>query len=285
MSANEDKLEGRRAIKLTTIDNAVASSRHPVNVIVLLPTTGDSGDDVSDTKYVPDDPEKEFEPAGKLQVEEEVDTEKAPRQRYHLLLHGQQYWSTQPDISVPLVYNTVSRNRFMELKKCIHFADNQMLTKDDKMIKVTPLYDMLNKLLAQFGVFHSLFSVDEAIVPYFSRHSTKMFIRGSLFASAERWQGLRCQEKFKRRIESQREDISQPNLIRSYNTGMGSVDLLDRLSSAYRPLIRKKNGIGRFCEHPKRNHSGSVANPLQSHAKVSYASGISTASGPVSLAR
>ncbi|KRX94771.1 PiggyBac transposable element-derived protein 3 [Trichinella pseudospiralis] len=250
---------------------------------------------------------------------------------YHLLLHGQQYWSTQPDISVPLVYNTVSRNRFMELKKCIHFADNQMLTKDDKMIKVTPLYDMLNKLLAQFGVFHSLFSVDEAIVPYFSRHIScyfdnfftsydllvkladigmratgtvrqncvagatalmsdgKVYVakryNNSVVTAASNWQTHCPLQKFKRRIESQREDISQPNLIRSYNTGMGSVDLLDRLSSAYRPLIRKKNGIGRFCEHPKRNHSGSVANPLQSHAKVSYASGISTASGPVSLAR
>ncbi|KRY69531.1 PiggyBac transposable element-derived protein 3 [Trichinella pseudospiralis] len=79
---------------------------------------------------------------------------------------------------VPLVYNTMSRNCFVELKKYIHFSDNQKLTKGDKMSKVTPLHDMLNKLLAQFGVFHSLLSVDEAMVPYFSRHSAKMFIQG-----------------------------------------------------------------------------------------------------------
>ncbi|KRZ09274.1 PiggyBac transposable element-derived protein 3 [Trichinella zimbabwensis] len=99
---------------------------------------------------------------------------------YHSLPHVQHYWSTQPDMGVPLVYNTMSRNRFMELKKYIHFSDNQKLTKGDKMSKVTPLYDMLNKLLAQFGVFHSLLSEDEPTsVPYFGRHSAKMFIRGT----------------------------------------------------------------------------------------------------------
>ncbi|KRZ71345.1 PiggyBac transposable element-derived protein 3 [Trichinella papuae] len=463
MSANEDNLEGRRAIKLTTIEearDAVASSRHPVNVIVLPPTAGDSGDDVSDTEYVPDDPEEEFEPAGELEVEEEVDTEEVPRQRtskkarvvtplwkktdqfdrplpstqippsdeiqsvgemsafevwkkffsdamvehivihtnlyarrdcnnktfgaskkdienflgivmlsgYHSLPHVQHYWSTQPDMGVPLVYNTMSRNRFIELKKYIHFADNQKLTKGDKLSKVTPLYDMLNKLLAQFGVFHSLLSVDEAMVPYFGRHSAKMFIRGkpirfgykiwmlcgndgypyhmsiyqgkdeqaskeplgtrvvmkmvdfisansaahahelyfdnfftsydllvkladngmratgtvrqnrvagatasmlsdtalikkgrgsfdyrsdgkvyvakwndnSLVTVASNWQTHNPVHKSKRRIEGQRRDINQPDLIRSYNNGMGGVDLLDRLSSAYRPSIRGK---------------------------------------------
>ncbi|KRY83454.1 PiggyBac transposable element-derived protein 3 [Trichinella pseudospiralis] len=36
-------------------------------------------------------------------------------------------------------------------------------------------------------------------------------------------------QKFKRRIEGQRKDINQPDLIRSYNNGMGGVDLLDRI--------------------------------------------------------
>ncbi|KRZ02308.1 PiggyBac transposable element-derived protein 3 [Trichinella zimbabwensis] len=66
----------------------------------------------------------------------------------------------------------------MELKKYIHFADNQKLTKGNIMSNVTPLYNMLNRCFAQFGVFHTLLSEDDAMVQYFGRHSAKMFIRG-----------------------------------------------------------------------------------------------------------
>ena len=37
---------------------------------------------------------------------------------------------------------------------------------------------MLNLNLVQFGIFHELLSVDESMVPYFVRHSAKIFIKG-----------------------------------------------------------------------------------------------------------
>jgi hypothetical protein len=45
----------------------------------------------------------------------------------------------------------------------------------------------------------------------------------------------RYSRKYKKKI-----DISQPNLIKKYNEGMGGVDLLDRLLGAYRPQLRSK---------------------------------------------
>ena len=78
----------------------------------------------------------------------------------------------QPDLGVPAVYNTISRNR------CLHFADNQRLTEGDKMSKISPLYNMLNCNLVQFGIFYEVLSADESMVPYFGCHSTKMFIKG-----------------------------------------------------------------------------------------------------------
>ncbi|KRX82830.1 PiggyBac transposable element-derived protein 3 [Trichinella sp. T6] len=62
----------------------------------------------------------------------------------------------------------------------------------------------------------------------------------SLVTVASSWQTHNPVHKSKRRIEGQRRDISQPNLIRSHNTGMGGVDLLDRFSLACRPSIRGK---------------------------------------------
>jgi len=99
---------------------------------------------------------------------------------YQSLPQEQHYWSTQPDLGVGLlpVYNTMSRNRYFAMKKFIHFADNQNLKEGDKMSTISPLYQMLNNNLVQLGIFHELLSVDESMVPYFGRHSAKIFIRG-----------------------------------------------------------------------------------------------------------
>ncbi|XP_066978937.1 piggyBac transposable element-derived protein 3-like [Macrobrachium rosenbergii] len=45
------------------------------------------------------------------------------------------------------------------------------------MSKISPIYNMLNDRLVQFGVFHQLLSV-ESMVPYYGRYSAKMFIKG-----------------------------------------------------------------------------------------------------------
>ena len=46
------------------------------------------------------------------------------------------------------------------------------------MSKKAPVYKMLNQNLIQFGIFNKLLSVNKSMVPYFGRHSPKMFIRG-----------------------------------------------------------------------------------------------------------
>ncbi|KRY56115.1 PiggyBac transposable element-derived protein 3 [Trichinella britovi] len=43
-----------------------------------------------------------------------------------------------------------------------------------------------------------------------------------------------------RRVKGQRIEVQMPNIVRSYNTGMGGVDLLDRLAAAYCPTIKSE---------------------------------------------
>ncbi|KRX60061.1 PiggyBac transposable element-derived protein 3 [Trichinella sp. T9] len=43
-----------------------------------------------------------------------------------------------------------------------------------------------------------------------------------------------------RRVKGQRIEVQMPNIIRSYNTGIGGVDLLYRRAAAYRPTIRSE---------------------------------------------
>ena len=54
------------------------------------------------------------------------------------------------------------------------------------------------------------------------------------------WENQDPVKKARRRTKGEVKEVQQPNLIRSYNQGMGGVDLLDRLSSTYRPEIRGK---------------------------------------------
>ena len=72
----------------------------------------------------------------------------------------------------------MSRNRFQEIKKYFHCDNNQNLVPGDKMSKVTPLYEKINKNQIRFGIYLKVLSIDESMVPYYGRHSAKMFIKG-----------------------------------------------------------------------------------------------------------
>ena len=85
--------------------------------------------------------------------------------RYHIVSEEQHYWSTLPDVRVEIVAKTMSRNRYLEIKKYMHIADNLKLTPENKMSKISPLYAMTNENLVQFDVFYSLISTDELMVP------------------------------------------------------------------------------------------------------------------------
>lgn len=97
---------------------------------------------------------------------------------YHRLPRERLYWCLDEDVAVPVVSNSMSRNRYYDIKKYLHFSDNLKLDKTDKMFKVRPLMDMLNKNFQQWGVFHKNLSLDEAMVKYYGHHPAKQFIRG-----------------------------------------------------------------------------------------------------------
>ena len=88
------------------------------------------------------------------------------------------HWSYEADISSPFVREIMSRNYFKKVKTHLHVCDNNKLSSDDKWAKLRPLFDVVNKNLIQFGVFAKHLSIHEQMVPYFRRHSCKMFIRG-----------------------------------------------------------------------------------------------------------
>ncbi|KAB0805150.1 hypothetical protein PPYR_02120, partial [Photinus pyralis] len=97
---------------------------------------------------------------------------------YHRLPRERMYWSLDPDLAIPFVSSAISRNRFQEIKRYLHFADNSGIERNDKMYKVRPIMNILNNKFRQWGILHQNLSIDEAMVKYFGHHSAKQFIRG-----------------------------------------------------------------------------------------------------------
>lgn len=97
---------------------------------------------------------------------------------YHTLPQTPMYWSSEEDKGLDVVKNCMSRNRFQNIKRNLHLADNSALDKKDKFAKLRPFFDKVNVRFLQFGVFSFSLSIDEQMVPYFGKHSCKMFIRG-----------------------------------------------------------------------------------------------------------
>ncbi|XP_066258479.1 piggyBac transposable element-derived protein 3-like [Euwallacea similis] len=97
---------------------------------------------------------------------------------YHSLPHIQHYWSTDEDKGINLIKKCMSRNRFQFIKQNLHLSNNNLLDKNDKFAKVRPFFNAINQKNIQFGIFSHNLSIDEQMVPYFGRHTCKMFIKG-----------------------------------------------------------------------------------------------------------
>ena len=60
----------------------------------------------------------------------------------------------------------------------LHLNDNSAINKDDKLFKVRPYIELLNKTFQQFGVHKTNLSIDEHMIPYRGRHSARIFCKG-----------------------------------------------------------------------------------------------------------
>ncbi|XP_046384654.1 piggyBac transposable element-derived protein 2-like [Ischnura elegans] len=96
---------------------------------------------------------------------------------YHRLSQKRMYWKVDPDCHVKIVADAIRRNKFENLLRYLHLADNDANNGSDRMYKVRPLFDFLNQAFKQIEPGNSL-SIDESMILYYGRHGSKQFIRG-----------------------------------------------------------------------------------------------------------
>ena len=71
------------------------------------------------------------------------------------------------------------RNRFEEILRYSHLADNAKLTPGDKLAKVHPFFNLMDQPFLNSFQFDEQLCVDESMIPYFGKHSTKQYIKGN----------------------------------------------------------------------------------------------------------
>lgn len=97
---------------------------------------------------------------------------------YNTVPCKQSYWSRDSDLYNEMISLAMSRDRFLHIERCIHFAPKTAFDSNDKMWKLRPLTDKLKQnFMKNFHPEENL-SYDESMIKYFGRHSCKQFIKG-----------------------------------------------------------------------------------------------------------
>ena len=86
------------------------------------------------------------------------------------------FWSSAPDVHNDLIAQSMRRNKFEAILQNLHFADNTKIDSD-RYYKIRPLFIELNKSFKLLAPTSSL-SIDESMIKYYGKQSTKQFIRG-----------------------------------------------------------------------------------------------------------
>lgn len=62
------------------------------------------------------------------------------------------FWEESPDTCNKAISSAIRQNQFEEIMRCIHFANNALLDKNDKFVKLRPLINLPRKKCTEFCI-------------------------------------------------------------------------------------------------------------------------------------
>lgn len=91
------------------------------------------------------------------------------------------YWSRNPALHQPSISDRISRDRFKQISRFLHFVDNTTLAERghpgyDRLGKVRPVLDLLVQRFLTIYNPHCEQAVDEAMIPFQGRSTIKQFM-------------------------------------------------------------------------------------------------------------
>lgn len=97
---------------------------------------------------------------------------------YNTVPDRKHYWKNELDVRNELVVQSMRRDRFLQIMKFIHLADNTKMVENDKAWKLRPFMEKIREKCLKNFVPHQNLNYDESMVKYFGKHGCKQFIRG-----------------------------------------------------------------------------------------------------------
>jgi hypothetical protein len=96
---------------------------------------------------------------------------------YHKLSSYRHYWSTAKDLHLQVISEVMNRDRFSEILSNIHVNDNTAIpvNNKDKLYKLRPMIDSLNKTFSEAYNGTRELSVDESMIKFKGRSSLKQY--------------------------------------------------------------------------------------------------------------
>jgi hypothetical protein len=100
---------------------------------------------------------------------------------YHKLPSYKDYWSSNWNFKVPVVFQTMSRNTFTKILTNIHLADNKKMppktsNKYSKTYKVNAFLDILMENFQENYNLSENISIDESMIKFKGRSSLKQYL-------------------------------------------------------------------------------------------------------------
>lgn len=85
------------------------------------------------------------------------------------------YWSKRNIINTPIFANTMPRDRFFDISSFLHFTDNEIINKNDRIRKIRNLVDYLNNTFSNLYTPNNEVSIDESLMKFKGRLSYIQF--------------------------------------------------------------------------------------------------------------
>ena len=164
---------------------------------------------------------------------------------YNVLPRRRMYWENSEDVKNDNMSRAMSRNRFEEILSVLHCCDNNNLNPEDKMTKVRPLYNLINERCLKYSSNLSSICVDESMLPYHRRHSSKQRIVGKPVRMGYKMWGMAESSGYVVQFEPYQGAKGKTSCRKSAtNWGLGERVVLDLLNS-----LPKKLSYHVFCDN------------------------------------
>ena len=98
----------------------------------------------------------------------------------HKLPSRRMYWATKT--CVPIIADSLTRNRYEEILSILHFSNNQEAATDpadpefNKMYKLQPVIEHFSNVFKASVVPETMQAIDEMMIPFKGRHSAKIYM-------------------------------------------------------------------------------------------------------------